>query len=412
MQAEILTIGDEILIGQILDSNSQWIAQKLNTLGINVYQITSVQDRAEHIVEVLDNALKHVDIVLITGGLGPTKDDITKRTLARYFNDELVKNEAVEAHIKKLFEKMKFRYVESDLQQAYLPSKAQVLHNAIGTASGMWFEKNDKVVVSLPGVPAEMKSLMEDEVLPKIKNTYKLPFIIHKTLITFGVREAEMALQLEDFENNLPESIKLAYLPNYRRLRLRLTAKGEDKEVLEQEMQNTLQELIKALGSITFGFEDFLLEHEIGKLLRKNKQKIATAESFTGGNIARLITSVPGASDYFVGSIVSYDVQIKKEALRVPEKTIATYSVVSAEVAEAMAKGIQQKWHTDFAIATTGNAGPTTDKTNKSVGDVFIAIATPDVVRSYYFNFGQPREKVINRASSRALELLYKAMIS
>ena len=411
MIAEIITIGDEILIGQILDSNSQWIAKQLDTLGIGVYQITSVQDDATHIAKALKIAMKSVDIIVLTGGLGPTKDDITKTTLTHFFKDKLIRNITVENHIKRIFENMNFRYVASDLLQAMLPSKAQIIPNTIGTASGMWFEQNNKLVVSLPGVPAEMKALMEKGVLPKIQKIFELPFIFHKTIITYGLREAEMAIRLETFEKQLPKGVKLAYLPNYRRLRLRLTVKGTDKKYLKKQLADTVNLLVNHLGEISFGFEDFLLEKEIGLLLRKRNQTLATAESCTGGNIAHLLTTIPGASNYFVGSIVSYTAAIKEKELGVSSSLIKKHSVVSAEVAEAMALGIQKKFGTDYAISTTGNAGPTTDQTDKSVGDVYIAIATPDGVNSYFFNFGQPREKVIYRATSTALELLQKEIL-
>jgi len=411
MKAEIITIGDEILIGQILDSNSQWVAQQLNTLGISVYQITSVQDDATHIKKALKVAQEQVDLIILTGGLGPTKDDITKKTLAHFFSDTLVRNARVEKHVKDIFTKMNFRFTDADIHQAMLPSKAQILPNTIGTASGMWFEEEGKIVVSLPGVPTEMKTLMSDVVLPKIKKKFKLPYIIHKTLITYGLRESEMAIRLDDFEKNLPSALKLAYLPNYRRLRLRLTAKGEDKEVLEKQINQNTHKLLKLLSDLSVGHEGFLLEKEIGRLLLKKAKTLATAESFTGGNVAQVITAIPGASKYFVGSVVSYTAKLKMTELAVSKQLIDQHSVVSAEVAEAMAIGIQQKYHTDYAIATTGNAGPTTDKTDKTVGDVFIAIATPDAVFSQFFNLGQPREKVIYRGTSKALEMLYKTLL-
>jgi nicotinamide-nucleotide amidase len=411
MKAEIITIGDEILIGQILDSNSKWIAYNLNTIGVSVDQITSAQDDENHINKVLDNAIKNVDIIIITGGLGPTKDDITKKTLTMYFGDELVKNIGVEEHIKSIFSKMNFKYVDSDLLQAMLPSKAQLIKNAIGTASGMWFKKDNKVIVSIPGVPTEMKMMMTNGVLPKLKETFNLPFIIHKTLITYGVREADMAIRLEKFEEQLPDFIKLAYLPNYRRLRLRLTAKGKDKDLLYKYLNEMLSLLMAKLDDVIYGMEGFFLEKEIGVLLKENNQILATAESCTGGNIAHLITMIPGSSNYFKGGVVSYHVDIKKKELGVSEELISKYSVVSAEVAEAMAVGVKRKYVVDYAIATTGNAGPTIDKTDKSIGDVYIAIATPEGVSSFFYNFGQPREKVIMRASSKALELLYKKII-
>ena len=257
----------------------------------------------------------------------------------------------------------------------------------------------------------EMKALMTNGVLPKLQQTFTLPYIIHKTLITYGLRESEMAIRLEKFEEALPQAIKLAYLPNYRKLRLRLTAKGSDKDILEKQIRKEVNTLELLLDDIVVGHEDFLLEAEVGRLLTERKQTLATAESFTGGNIAHLITSIPDASNYFVGSVVSYTARVKVDELNVSESVLEEHSVVSAEVAEAMAIGVQQKLHTNFAIATTGNAGPTTDKTDKSVGDVYIAIAKPDGVVSHFFNFGQPREKVIHRASSKALELLHKEIL-
>ena len=410
MKAEIITIGDEILIGQILDSNSQWIAQQFNTIGISIYQITSVQDDSEHIAKALKIATAQADIIILTGGLGPTKDDITKKTLVTFFNDKLVRNIEVEKKVKTFFAKMNFQFTDSDVQQAMLPSKAEVIPNMIGTASGMWFEQNSTIVVSLPGVPTEMKALISEGVLPKLKSKFNLPYIIHKTLITYGLRESKMAIRLESFENQLPNNISLAYLPNYRRLRLRLTAKGEDKNVLEKELQNQTIKLANELADLTFGYEGFSLEKEIGNTLVDKKQTLATAESFTGGYIASMITSVPGSSQYYKGSIVSYTADLKISELGVSKDLIKTHSVVSAEVAEAMALGIQKKYNTDYAIATTGNAGPTTDNTDKTIGDVYIAIATPKGVKSYFFNLGQPREKVIYRGGSKALELLLKSI--
>lgn len=410
MKAEIITIGDEILIGQILDSNSQWIAQQFNTIGISIYQITSVQDDSAHIAKALKIATEQADIIILTGGLGPTKDDITKKTLVTFFNDKLVRNIEVEKKVKAFFAKMNLRFTDSDVQQAMLPSKAEVIPNMIGTASGMWFEQNNTIVVSLPGVPTEMKALISEGVLPKLKSKFNLPYIIHKTLITYGLRESKMAIRLESFENQLPKNISLAYLPNYRRLRLRLTAKGEDKNVLEKELQNQTTKLANELADLTFGYEGFSLEKEIGNSLVDKKQTLATAESFTGGYIASMITSVPGSSQYYKGSIVSYTADLKISELGVSKDLIKTHSVVSAEVAEAMALGIQKKYNTDYAIATTGNAGPTTDNTDKTIGDVYIAIATPKGVKSYFFNLGQPREKVIYRGGSKALELLLKSI--
>ena len=412
MQAEIITIGDEILIGQIVDTNSAFIGKELNKIGVSVYQITSVQDDKEHILKAFAEAEENADIIIITGGLGPTKDDITKHTLAEYFNDSLVQNDIVLKHIEHLFAK----YISTPIsdinrQQALVPSKAKVLMNSFGTAPGMLLEKADKTFISLPGVPYEMKALITNEVLPYLQKKYNRPHIIHKTLMTYGLGESAIASRIEAFENNLPKEIKLAYLPNLGKVRLRLSAKSFDKEKIESEINRLSKELISYVDDIFVGFEDeSSIEALIGKLLTKNNKTLAIAESCTGGNISKMITSVPGASRYFVGSVISYSEKVKIETLDVPKALIEKYSVVSAEVTESMALSIQQKYNTDFAIAVTGNAGPSKDKTDESVGKVFIAIAFPKGVIVNDFNFGQPREKVIQRASVKALELL-KLMI-
>ena len=412
MNAEIITIGDEILIGQILDSNSKWIAIELNKIGISIYQITSIQDDKQHILKAVREAQLNVDIVIVTGGLGPTKDDITKLTLAQYFNDELILNNEVLDDIKQMFAKINYPFTEVNKNQALIPSKCIALKNGYGTAPGMWFEEGGKVVVSLPGVPNEMKGLMAESVIPKLKNTFKLPYILHKTILTYGMGESMVAERLEDWENNLPTFIKLAYLPAYGKLRLRLTARGDKLEVLEEGIQKEVESLVKIIPDIIEGFdENETLEVVIGRLLRDKKRTLATAESCTGGNIAKIITSVPGSSNYFLGSIVAYQASIKINELKVDERLIAKYSVVSSQVAEAMAKGIRKKFNSDYAIATTGNAGPTADLTDETVGTVFIAIASENGIISQEFNFGKPREKVIERASVKALEMLKKEIL-
>jgi len=412
MQAEIITIGDEILIGQILDSNSKWIAEKLNTIGISVYQITSIQDDKQHILKALKEAQLNADIVILTGGLGPTKDDITKLTLAEYFNDELILNKEIVEQIKEMFAKMNYPFTEVNKQQALVPSKSIPLKNYYGTAPGMWFEQNGKVVVSLPGVPNEMKGLIKNSVLPKLKETFKLPFILHKTILTYGMGESMVADRIEEWEDNLPSYIKLAYLPSYGKLRLRLSAKGFEEGKLKEGIDLEVEKLTKIIPDIIVGYDDNeTIEFAVGRLLTQKKQTLATAESCTGGTIAKKITSIAGSSNYFVGSIVAYQASIKMKELNVDAKLIEEYSVVSSQVAEAMAKGILQKFETDYAIATTGNAGPTTDNTDKTVGTVFIAIATTTTIYSEEFFFGKPREKVIERASNKALELLRKEIL-
>ncbi len=412
MQAEIITIGDEILIGQILDSNSKWMATELNKIGVSVYQITSIQDDKQHILKAIKEAQNDVDIVIITGGLGPTKDDITKITLAEYFNDTLILNTEVVEHIKEMFAKSNYPFSEMNKNQGLLPSKCTVLMNSVGTASGMWFQEKGKVVVSLPGVPFEMKVLMEQSVLPKIQQSYQLPFILHQTILTYGMGESMVAERLEDWEDSLPSFIKLAYLPSFGSVRLRLTAKGNSKEVLKAAMTVEVKKLTLLINDIIIGFdEDETIEVLIGKLLTNKKQTLSIAESCTGGAVSKIITSVPGASAYFKGAVIAYNETFKKAELNVSEDTIKKHSVVSKEVVEAMALGIQQKYNTTFAIATTGNAGPTTDKTDTSVGVVFIAIATPIGIVSEEFFFGKPREKVIERATNKSLEMLKKEIL-
>lgn len=412
MQAEIITIGDEILIGQIVDTNSQWLGQRLNEIGVSVYQITSVQDDKDQILKALKQAEIDADIIIMTGGLGPTKDDITKLTLATYFEDQLVRNADVEVHIKKLFGKIKYRFTEMDVQQAMLPSKARVLKNELGTASGMWFDKGKKVFISLPGVPNEMKGLVTNAVLPGIREKFHLPFILHKTMHTYGLGESRLAERLAGWEDELPDFIKLAYLPSYGRVRLRLSAKGHDLEKIEAGMQQAIAGLHLLIPDLLVG-EDATetLEQSVHKLLKNNKLSLSIAESCTGGNIAKVITSVPGASGYFKGAVVAYQAAVKTSLLQVPLAVISKHSVVSAEVAVEMALGCQRLFDTDYAIATTGNAGPTTDHTDKSVGVVYIAIAGPTEVIVKEFFFGKPREKVIERASMKALELLRKEIL-
>jgi nicotinamide-nucleotide amidase len=409
MKAEIITIGDEILIGQITDTNSQWIGTELNKIGVSVYQISSIQDDKEHILTALKEAEERVDIVILTGGLGPTKDDITKHTIATYFNDTLHLNEAVVTHIQQLFKTYKIPFGEMNRLQGMMPTKATYLKNDIGTAPGMWFEENKTIFVSLPGVPNEMKNLMSTHVLPRIQETFNLPFIIHKTIMTYGQGESVVAERIADFENNLPSFIKLAYLPNYGRVRLRLSAKGSNKSLLEVTLEKLITQLYVLIPDIISGLDETgTIEKKVGDLLKERNQTISTAESITGGKIAATLVSVPGASSYFKGSIVSYSAATKISLLEVSKEVIAKHSVVSKEVAEQMAISARIQLNTDYAIAVTGNAGPTKDNNDKSIGIVFIAIATPKALIVEEFNFGEPREKVIRRTVNKALEILRK----
>ena len=412
MQAEIITIGDEILIGQIVDTNSAFIAQQLNKIGVSVYQITSVQDDKEHIIKSLKEAEDNADIIIVTGGLGPTKDDITKKTIAEYFNDTLVRNDDVTENIKLLWENFNQVPSQVNLDQALVPSKAKVLMNTFGSAPGMWIEKGGKVFISLPGVPYEMKGLIENEVIPKLQQAYKFPFIQHKTILTYGLGESNLAARIEEWEDNLPSFIKLAYLPSLGKVRLRLTAKASDKSLIEAEIEKQVALLLPQIKDIFVGFEeDESIEAIIGKQLIRLNKTIATAESCTGGKIAESITANTGASHYFKGSVVSYATEAKIDVLKVDEALINKFSVVSSEVAEAMATSVLKLFNVDYAIATTGNAGPTKGDADAEVGTVYIAIATKTKVYSEVFNFGNHRIKVINKAVNKAFEMLQKEIL-
>ncbi len=413
MLAEIITIGDEILIGQIIDTNSAFIAHELNQIGVSVYQITSVQDERNHILKAFEEAESRADVIIITGGLGPTKDDITKRTLCEYFGDTLVESKEVLEHVEELFK----NYISTPIsdmnrRQALVPSRATVLKNAYGTAPGMWIKHGGKVFVSLPGVPFEMKSLVQNEVVPKIVEEFHRPFILHRTLITYGVGESAIAEKIEDWENALPSFIRLAYLPNLGKVRLRLTAKGTDKEGIGMAVDEEILKLHGIIGDIIFGEDqNGALEEVVGKILAKKKYTLATAESCTGGAIAERITSVPGASAYFKGSVVSYATEAKIKVLQVSEKVINKDSVVSEAVAKAMAQNVKELFNTDFAISTTGNAGPAKGDSDADVGTVYIAIASPSGVYAEKFMMGNHRERIVQKAVNKSFELLQKEIL-
>ena len=414
MKATIVTIGDEILIGQIVDTNSGFIAKSLDKIGVEINEMLSISDTKQHILDTFISLQDKVDLVIITGGLGPTKDDITKKTFCDYFEDELIVDEKVLAHVTELIEGFYKRPItQINKDQALVPSKCTVLHNQVGTAPGMWMKKGDTVFISLPGVPYEMQYLVEHEIIPKVVKEYERPYILHKTILTYGMGESMVAERIEDWENNLPGFIKLAYLPSPGRVRLRLSARGTDKGLLEKAIAENVVSLTKIIGEIIVGFDDDeTIEVVVGRLLGQHKKTIATAESCTGGKIAQVLTSVPGASAYFKGSVVSYSAEVKTTVLEIPDPVIEKYSVVSAEVAKLMAQSVKRLMKTDYAIATTGNAGPTKDLTDKEVGTVFIALVLPDnEVIVEEFNFGQPREKVIDRAVNKSLELLQKEIL-
>lgn len=412
MKATIITIGDEILIGQITDTNSGFIAKALNKIGVEVHEMISISDDKTHILETFTKVQNLVDFVIITGGLGPTKDDITKITFCDYFEDTLQRNQAVENHIVALFTKMNFVVSQVNRDQALVPSKCIVLQNNFGTAPGMWIQKENTVFVSLPGVPYEMKAIVTDELIPKIVNEYKRPYILHKTILTYGQGESIVAERIEEWENNLPPFVKLAYLPSPGRVRLRLSARGLDEQFLQTTINELVVQLQEIISDIIVGFEEEeSIEFVLGKLLTQKKLTLSTAESCTGGKLSETITATIGSSAFFRGGVVTYATDTKIEILKVNQSTIDNYSVVSKEVAEEMALGAQKLLQTDFAIATTGNAGPTKGDADATVGTVCFAIATPKGVFSEEFNFGQPRQKVIDRAVNKGLELLLKEIL-
>lgn len=413
MKATIVTIGDEILIGQIVDTNSGYIAKALDKIGIQTHEMLSISDDKQHILDTFAKLQNQVDLVIITGGLGPTKDDITRKTFCEYFDDVLVEDQAVLAHVTEIIENFYKRPINQlNKEQALVPSKCEVLFNKMGTAPGMWMKKENTVFVSLPGVPYEMKYLVDHEIVPKLVKEYHRPYIVHQTILTYGQGESMVAERIEAWENNLPSFIKLAYLPAPGRVRLRLTARGENKEVLEKAVQENVDSLSEIIGDIIVGFDEGeTLEVVLGKLLKAQGKTLATAESCTGGKIAQMITSVPGASAYFKGSVVTYSNTAKTDLLEIEEQLIAKHDVVSAEVATAMAANVQRLMQTDYALATTGNAGPTSEPGKAEVGVVFIALATPETVLVSEFNFGQPREKVIDRAATKSLEMLQQAVL-
>ncbi len=414
MKAAIVTIGDEILIGQITDTNSGYIAKALDKIGVKTYEMRSISDDKNHIIETLNQLKSEFQIVIFTGGLGPTKDDITKKTFAEYFNDQLVQDDAVLAHVTKLIETyMKRPMTQLNINQALVLSKAKVLFNKLGTAPGILIEDSGTVFVSLPGVPYEMKHLIDEEVIPHLINKFERPFIIHRTLITYGRGESLIAEQIEAWENNLPAFIKLAYLPSMGKVRLRLSATGLDEKALLDEIESQVNQLKDIIGEIIIGYnEEETIEYVLGRLLTEKKLTIATIESCTGGKIAESITAIPGSSNYFLGSLVAYHKNIKVNNLGVPAELIEKYSVVSEQVAKEMVIRGKEMFGADIVISTTGNAGPSKDETNEDLGVVYIGIGIKDFVFVEKFELGQPRDKVINRAVNKGLEMVYKEILN
>lgn len=411
-QASIITIGDELLIGQVIDTNSAWMAQELNKYGIRVVRRVAVGDVWEEIWAALDEEQKYADIILITGGLGPTADDITKPLLCKYFDGKMIINEEARQNVVDIFTKLNRPLIERNLKQGEVPDVCTVLQNKRGTAPGMWFQKNNKSFVSLPGVPHEMKGLMTDEVIPMLLKQFEFPVIIHKTLLTAGVGESFLAELIRDFEEALPSHIKLAYLPNYGMVRLRLTSTGFDKEKTENEVQQLFETLQSLVKEYMVTNEDEPLEKVVGKLLLSKGRTMCTAESCSGGYIAHLMTSIPGSSGFYDGSVVSYSYQAKEDLLQVDKNTLESLGAVSEEIVIQMAKGALKNIKSDYTIAVSGIMGPDGGTPDKPVGTVWVAVGNKMKIetRKLYFRFDRTRN--IQLTAVNALNLLRKFILA
>lgn len=410
MQVEIITIGDEILIGQIVDTNSAWMAVELNKAGFDVVQITSVHDLEPQITEALNSALTRAEVVLITGGIGPTKDDITKQTLCKFFEANLIFSNQVYEDIANLLRNRSRAMNELTKSQAMVPDKAQIIRNSLGTAPITWFEQNGKVVVSMPGVPYEMKQVMTEAIIPRLFQYFQPESIIHQTILVSGYPESALALKIADWENALPEDIHLAYLPNFNIVKLRLSAKSFDYAFTQVLINEQVAALKSILGDAIIAEEDILLEALVGQYLAKHGKTLATAESCTGGYIAHRITSVAGSSMYFKGSVVAYHDEVKQQVLNVDRSNLVSYGAVSQEVVEQMAAGALKLMQADFSIATSGIAGPDGGTPEKPVGTVWIALGTREKIVSKSFQFNLNRELNIERTAQTALLMLLDAV--
>lgn len=411
MKAEIITIGDELLIGQTIDTNSAWMGAELSSIGFDVVQITSISDKKNHIISTLKNKVGQADVVLITGGLGPTSDDITKQTLCEFFETRLIFNDEVFREIEKMLLRRNFPINDNNRRQAEVPESCRVLRNAAGTAPGMWFEKEGTIFISMPGVPYEMKYIMAEHVIPELKARFTTQHIIHRNIMTYGTFEARLAETLEDFEAALPDNVRLAYLPSAGVIKLRLTGVGTNRSKLESVVGDQVNKLYKIIPELIYGENEESLEMVTGKLLTNRCQTISAAESCTGGRISQLLTSVPGSSAYFKGSVIAYNNSVKTDILGVPPDLINQWGAVSRETVVKMAEGVRTLLKTDYAVATSGIAGPTGETDGKPVGTVWIAVASADATIAEKFTFGNDRNINIMRFSLAALNLLRKQII-
>lgn len=410
MYAEIITIGDEILIGQIVDSNSAWMAQKLNEIGVDVRQITSISDQIDAITESLSKASERADIILITGGLGPTNDDLTREALAKYFNSGMHIDQKVLAHVTNIFSRSNKPLLAVNSKQAEVLDIAEVLFNKVGTAPGMYMKSQGKHIFVMPGVPFEMKYLMENEVIPKIRTFSSSEVIVHRSILIGGLGESFLALEIEDIEKRLPSTIKLAYLPSFGEVRLRLSAKGTDKDDLCQKVEFFINLIKERLPDNWFAEGDSTLEEALLNYLIDHNLRLSTAESCTGGQIAHLLTGVAGSSRAYEGGVVAYSNSIKEKLLGVPKEVINKYGPVSEQVVAAMTEGVKRQLNTDYSISTTGIAGPNGGTVENPVGTVWIGITGKTKTITQCYNFGSMRHSTIERASKTALFLLFKLL--
>ncbi len=406
MTAHILTIGDEILIGQIIDSNSAWMAEQLNLQGIRVTKIISISDTAEAIREALDDSFAKTDLILMTGGLGPTKDDITKKTLAEYYGVGMSFHEASFERLSNMFARWGRATTPAHREQCYMPDNAKILTNKAGTAPGMWFATGGKIAVSMPGVPYEMKYLMEHEVLPLIASTFPGKPIIHRTILTIGEGESRIAHRIQDIEENLPPHIKLAYLPNLGQVRLRLSATGDDLVELKKALDAQVALIETRIPEFIFGYEKDTIEKVMGALLVKNKKTIATAESCTGGLVAHRITSIPGSSTYYEGSVIAYSYKLKEKLLNVSSELLNTHGAVSEQAVKAMLKGLLENLGTDIGIAISGIAGPGGGTPEKPVGTIWIAVGDKNKTNTLKLQLGKSRSNNIKYTATKALDMV------
>ena len=413
MTAEIITIGDEILIGQTVDTNSTFIAKEFNKIGLSINRISSIKDAEVDILNTLQRSVNCSDIVIVTGGLGPTNDDITKNTLLKFFNDKLITDRNVLDNIKFLWKKyIKQPLLQVNIDQSLVPSKAHVFINNNGSAPGLWMTKDKNTFIFLPGVPFEMKALIKHSVIPKILKEFSLPHILHKTILTYGMGESSIAEKIKEWEDNLPVDISFAYLPSLGRVKLRLSTKGVNLSKITANIQFQIDKLIPLIKDVFVGYEeDESIQKLIANRLNKNNSTISLAESFTGGKIADSLVSIIGASTFFKGSLVCYSTESKKNILKIDEDIIKKHTVVSSQVVESMAIKVKEMFSSDYGLATTGNAGPDKGDSDKEIGTVYIGIATPKEVYSFEFNFGNSRERVTLKSVNKSFELLLKELL-